>query len=355
MIMYPVIGMGDNMDINSNYHQINSLSIGNDGNKYLFFDIFAVNDELILVCPMYSLKHMNAIDISYNDQILSNRTVMKYYDGPILIIKYKLTKHLTNTNININILYDNNKISEYSLYHLKTKPKMHKYLMASTLCKNDHNDIPIYKNFYEQQGCDFFIFYYNGLLNNNILQTHSYDNALLISWNFPYYVDQKEFDDLNIGHKHPINNAQMGQINHALYKYAKPLFKWMISCDLDEYMYIENNKLIDFLKSCNYECVKFRNFWAKTILDKKNLSSLYSTEILKNTESDGGDTSKTKVIVKSDKVDAIGVHHTQKLFESNKAIYEYVPQNSYMLHMCNFRNGRDNRINNDQSHIIQIQ
>lgn len=351
--MYLVTGMRGNMNINPVYHNINSLIISE--NKYLFFDIFAVNNEIVLICPMYSLNYFDTFDIICDNKILSDRTIMKYYDGPILIIKYRGIKNTINSTIKINIIYNNSIIANYDLHHLKTKSKIKKHLMASTLCKNDHNDIPIYKDFYEKQGCEFFIFYYNGVLNTNILKNHSYNNALMIEWNFPYYVDQSEFGDLDIGHKHPINNAQMGQMNHALYKYAKPFFKWIISCDLDEYMYIENSKLIYFLNSCDHECVKFRNFWAKTIIDKQNISSLYNIDILKNQESDGGDRSKTKIIVKSGSVDALGVHHPQKLFKSNKSLQEYVPENSYMLHMCNFRNGRDKRINNDQSNIIQMQ
>jgi hypothetical protein len=54
-----------------------------------------------------------------------------------------------------------------------------------------------------------------------------------------------------------IHHAQPGQIQHALYKYGKNEYTYMIFNDLDEYMHIKNKKLIDIINESNYDSIQF--------------------------------------------------------------------------------------------------
>ena len=82
---------------------------------------------------------------------------------------------------------------------------------------------------------------YNGLLNDKIKEIFNYDDVTLIEWDFRYWNDKEK-------HKYK-RHAQAEQIHHALYKYGKDNYKYMIFNDLDEYFFIPNIKLIDYIKS----------------------------------------------------------------------------------------------------------
>ena len=69
---------------------------------------------------------------------------------------------------------------------------------------------------------------------------------------------------------------KQNEIHHALYKYGKDNYKYMIFNDLDEYFFIPNIKLIDYIKSkSNVTVFGFKNIWAETYDGNKEIQSLY--------------------------------------------------------------------------------
>ena len=43
------------------------------------------------------------------------------------------------------------------------------------------------------------------------------------------------------------HHAQPGQMHHALYKYGKNNYNYMIFCDLDEYIFIPNKTIKEYI------------------------------------------------------------------------------------------------------------
>ena len=113
-------------------------------------------------------------------------------------------------------------------------------------------------DYYINQGVEHFYMYYNGELNDDIKNILNKPNVTLHEWNYSYWSRFK-------GRLH---FAQMGQIQHALYKYGKDSSEYMIFCDLDEFLYLkENITLIDKLKSEKPDQIAFHNCWAKLMED----------------------------------------------------------------------------------------
>jgi hypothetical protein len=116
----------------------------------------------------------------------------------------------------------------------------------------------------------------------------------------------------------------MGQIHHALYKYGKDIYEYMIFCDLDEYLHIPKNKFIEstppnlaqysdntlkqfIINKPDIDIFGFCNFWANTIddsipstpyLPKNFLAVSEPTEYLE----------RSKNIYKVSSINTIGVH-----------------------------------------------
>ena len=57
------------------------------------------------------------------------------------------------------------------------------------------------------------------------------------------------FANIDCKYRH---HAQLGQIHHAIYYYGKDICDYMIFCDLDEYLFIPNNSIIEFNGSQHY-------------------------------------------------------------------------------------------------------
>lgn len=320
-----------------NYHTINSCLI-ND--KYLFFDIFARLGELVLICPIYAKYLIENLNIFINENILTDKHMIVYDEyEPIIIVKYNIS-HIESSIINVDIRINDKKYF-YELYNAILD---NGFLMCGTLLKQDYRDICFYKDYYAKQGCDFFVLYYNGLADESLIDQYANDETIWINWDFPYWIDPEIY-----GYKH---HAQIGQINHMLYKYGKPFYKWMISCDLDEYIHIKDTSLKSFLqKISENKCLKFENYWAH-VVNKSELKSIYNIDIQKNIKSDGKFV-RTKIIANTKIVEAMGIHHTKKL-TNNNYVHEYTPDNSFMLHMSDWSKPYRKAVDIEYSHNIQL-
>jgi len=309
------------------YDKVNSFLLEKD--KFLFFDIFTRNNELILICPIYSDFNINYdnIKIIFNNKKLKDKkniTYIEKYNIPIVVIIFIINNvHIDDIN-NITIQY--NQI-ETNL-KLKYENFITKYELAlTTLFKDDYELINIFYPYYINQGIQHFYMYYNGILTDEIKTLYNKNNITLIEWNFIYWNNTEL-------HNH---HAQSGQIHHALYKYGKVLSKYLIFNDLDEYMYNPNNKIIDLVLQNNVDTFVFSNYWCIT-LDNK-IPNVFPKTFYKNSfENIPYD--RSKCIHKTNSHDSVNIHQPRDEYIKNISIHN---NNNIFYHFSNWSNINNNR------------
>jgi hypothetical protein len=286
------------------YDTVNSFSLTSD--THLFLDIFHKNNELILICPVLSNDHsfINKINITSLNRKLEIKRVIKKdkCDQSIIIIyNFDFTTELNNT---ISVKY-NNIVKNYNLFH-KLINNENNDICLTTLFKDDYKLINIFHDYYTKQGVDYFFMYYNGIITNKIRKYYKKQNIKLIEWNFMYFnkycgCDKQQVCALEY-------YAQSGQIHHALYKYAKNEYKYIIYNDLDEYLNIENYTLKDDIINNDYDIVQFNNCWSEQICKRpyKYLKELPNSFYIDQTISKYKRRSKN--MYKANIIDYTGVH-----------------------------------------------
>jgi len=292
--------------------------------KMLFFDIFYKNNKIYMIMPIYNAPALpEHITLTVNNKVLRiTESHVKDSDEPILIYIYEYITP-TNTTIKVNVNIINNMKKTYDLIHIYTQAQKptNKFLALTTLFKHDYYLFPLFYNYYKEQGVDHFYMYYNGVITPQIRKVFNKPDVTLVEWNFNYWNPR--------GVKYP-HHAQMGQMHHALYKYGKDIYDYMIFCDLDEYLHIPKNKCIETIEiiadiapnseentnntirrfithNPDIEIFGFCNFWSNTINDsipstpylpKKFLSVIEPVEYLE----------RSKNIYKVSSINTIGVH-----------------------------------------------
>ena len=211
--------------------------------KLLFFDIFYKNNKIYLIMPIYNVPASSEhIKITVNNKILNlTESHIKDSNEPILVYIYE---HITppNTVIKVDIKLINNMIKSYDIQHIYTHTESsvnknsNNFLALTTLFKDDYYLFPLFYNYYKEQGVQHFYMYYNGIVTPEISKLFNKLDVTLVEWNFHYWNPR--------GVKYP-HHAQMGQMHHALHKYGKDIYDYMIFCDLDEYLHVPKNKCID--------------------------------------------------------------------------------------------------------------
>ena len=289
----------------------------------LFFDMFYKNNKIYMIMPIYNAPALpEYITLTVNNNVLRmTESHIKDSNEPILIYMYEyISPHNSVIEVNVKLINDMKKT--YTLIHIYTQPQRdiankqaNKFLALTTLFKNDYYLFPLFYNYYKEQGVDHFYMYYNGVITPGIKTVFDKPGVTLVEWNFHYWNPR--------GVKYP-HHAQMGQMHHALYKYGKDIYDYMIFCDLDEYLHIPKNKCIETISPNNEECIDntirrfitnnpdidifgFCNFWSNTIdgnmpstpyLPKKFLSVLEPVEYLE----------RSKNIYKVSSINTIGIH-----------------------------------------------
>jgi len=248
--------------------------------KLLFFDIFYKNNKIYLIMPIYNTPALpEHITLTVNNKVLHiTESHIKDSNEPILVYIYE---YITppNTVIKVDIKLINNMTNTYVLTHIYTQPRTrtNKFLALTTLFKDDYYLFPLFYNYYKEQGVDHFYMYYNGIVTPEISKLFNKLDVTLVEWNFHYWNPR--------GVKYP-HHAQMGQMHHALYKYGKDIYDYMIFCDLDEYLHIPKNKFIDctapnillsphdygantlkqfIINNPDIDIFGFCNYWANTV------------------------------------------------------------------------------------------
>lgn len=324
-----------NEDINilNSYNKINpyKLEFENDiyqhliKDKYLFFDIFCKNNEVVMICPVYGLYNIeyDKIKVKHNDNYLNLKEIIyKIEYEPIVIVIFSLEEN--ETNITLFIEYNNYQPQKYELSHLHTTKQ--KLLSYTTLFKYDYELTNLTYDYYSKQGVEHFYFYYNDEITEDITDFFANKNNItLIEWNFAYWNIRTMFDrDFIFAH-----HAQMGQLNHALYKYGKNNTEYMIFSDLDEFMYIEGKTIKNLVDNKDYDSYEFVNYWAQTI--NNDIPSTIPTQIYKKLSDDWYN--RIKSIHRTDNAKLIGVHTCTKY---NTKYDVTQNQNMELLHFYNW-------------------
>jgi hypothetical protein len=227
--------------------------------KYLFFDIFYKNNKLYMILPIYDEPiNSDEIQISLEDNLILNisEKIIKDSFEPIIIYIYDYQSNLSD--ININITYKNN-TKNFTLKHIKSKDILKKeQLVITALFKDDYELFPLFYDYYKKQGVTHFYMYYNGNVNQNIKEIFNKEDVTLIEWGYLYWLNTHKY----------IHHAQLGQMHRSLYLYGDDC-EYMIFCDLDEYLYIPNTTILNYiLNNPNVDKFGFCNRWSKTINNK---------------------------------------------------------------------------------------
>jgi len=284
-----------------------------DFNDFTLFDVFWKNHLIYLILSINS----NVLDESKLNVYLNKtkinlkQKIIKDKREPILLFIYDDNSIDINQKLFIQVFFDGKEYSK-EIEKIVNKEKSD-FLCLTTLFKNDYNLFPNFYEFYKRQGVQHFFMYYNGLLNNEIKKIFNYKDVTLIEWNFRYWNSSI--------HKYQ-HHAQLGQIHHALYKYGKDNYEYMIFNDLDEYLFIPDIKLVEYIRlNTNINIFGFKNIWAKTKNNIKKIEeNLYISEALKFMN-------RSKCIYKVSSIETINIHYYDKMLENNTQICD-----NYMYH-----------------------
>ena len=230
------------------YDSVNSFHLTND--DYLFYDIFARNEELIIICPNTVITENIKIYVDSKELVLKEKITLNTH---IYILLYTL--YTKTSSIDVEVSY--NDINKK--FNLETKDlKKTKTLCITTLFKDDYYLLPLFVDYYIKEGVEHFYLYYNGYLNTvpipDIIAKNN--NVTLIEWPFIYRRGEHKDKD----------NAQPSQLNHTLYKYGD-IYSHILFNDLDEYVYHSGyNTLISLInENKDVDSFGFKNNWCTTL------------------------------------------------------------------------------------------
>lgn len=311
-------------DTNINYDNLCCINL--ERYTVLFFDIFARNNELILIIPVYgySTDFLNMISVQCNNQILTVKKIYKKINyEPIIIVIYNI--YVNEQLLPIKITYKH--ISKQVLLTNYDNPRRKKKykLSLTTLLKDDYKYFDMFYNHYMDQGVEFFYIYYNGKVNDDIKKVLSKENVKIIEWNYKYWNDHNVDSSL----KH---HAQMGQIHHALYKYGKCNSEYMIFCDLDEYMISSHRKLVHMIES-KHDTYGFLNIFSElNNIPKKLPNTFLISNIIHPFRT------RSKCIHNTDSIDLVKIHCGYKYKYNNPKIIE--TKNNKMYHFHNITSSK---------------
>ena len=326
------------------YNKINNFILINDKKepRYLFFDIFSHSKKVFLICPGYTndFVDFNNIVITFNNTVLSTKLdKFKFYLNveyeSIAVLIFKLPSGFFENiecYINLTVKYKSYE-KNFNIPHITYKKKPY-FITQTTLCKYDYKLIVPWYNYYTSQGTEHFFIYYNGKINEDIKTFMNKKNITLIEWDY-YYFSHGKINNIDVFHHH----AQMGQMNHNLWKYSKILSHHLIVNDLDEYMHIPRRKLSNYLKRNRnlYDAYCFKNRWSKCIDESDILSLKNIPDKIKISNLQYPFGSHSKMIYKCDKIFTIGVHKSKNpsLYKNPKCIMDN-QSNLNLFHFINW-------------------
>ena len=306
-----------------------------DFNEFTIFSIFQKQDFVYMILSINN-REINEKEIIINinrENLKFNSKYVKNGPGePILVFIYDKPTHFDDDNSIANITYTN--INKSMKVKNVVSDKCYD-LTITTLFKDDYKLFSLFYEYYKNQGVEHFYMYYNGIITEEIKEVFNKEDVTLIQWNFKYWLQNCKY----------IHHAQLGQMHDALYKYGKYNSKYMIFCDLDEYMNIENTTLKQYILD-NPEIITFGfcNHWAQT-LDNKIPDSFPRSFLIGNKYLYYY---SSKNIYKTDTKDVIGIHSTMN-WENNRWVIG--PNTITNLNMFHFYNWTQT---NRKEHVTNI-
>jgi hypothetical protein len=230
------------------------------------FNGFMRNSKLYLLFPIITTVIDDLeLHVSYQGQtVFLDRKIVKDEDGPVLVFIYSFSyPHQDVDNILIELKYKSSEQTTISIERCSEIPlqvDQKKELCLTTLFKNDYHIFPIFYDYYCRQGVQEFFMYYNGVADETIKPFFDKPNVTLVDWDFDYWNSNEP--------RKYMHNAQMGQIHHSFHRYGKDKYDFVIFCDMDEYMSVENTTLVNYVKkdsNSKYDVFGFLNRWSRTL------------------------------------------------------------------------------------------
>lgn len=278
-----------------------------DDKNVLFFNIFIKNNKLYLITPLNKNQIINksTIKIIHNSNELicvEQITKAQYEPTQILIYNFEQPK---NEIYEIKVNYN----KDYKIFNLKHIESIkNKKLALTTLFQTDYKLNTIFYDYYKKQGVEHFYMYYNGKITDEIKSFYNKEDITLIEWDYIYWNKDASYSR---------HYAQLGQMHDAIYRFGKDNCEYMIFCDLDEYLHLENSKkLIDLVNDTSVDTFGFRNIWANTINSK--IPDKFPNKFkIANKEQWHKYRIRSKCIHKMDTVVHIGIHFGKKFNSDN--------------------------------------
>ena len=292
-----------------------------DNTNILFFNIFIKNNKLYLIRPCYKDNiDKSSIRISYNSINLINlHEIKSINDGPIIILIYDFNFNSEDI-YKIEVIFDDkikSKVLTKTFMLKNKKTYKNKNLALTTLFKSDYKLMNIFYDYYKKQGVEHFYMYYNGKISNEIKKYYDKEDITLVEWNYVYNNNK------SVIRRH---HAQPGQMHDALYRFGKDEYEYMIFCDLDEYLYINDKKIIDLLEDRSVDSYGFRNVWANSKDNK--VPEEFPDEFYITDEIPPHYTFRSKAIHKTDTMNNLNIHSGVKFKSHNINI----KSNNIMFH-----------------------
>ena len=302
-----------------------------DFEDFILFDAFKKINKFYLNLSVFNVPvNYKDLEVCINNKILNidNTIINDNKQCSTAIYVYKCD--FLEPNLCYSITYKNkNYSSSFDDISLNKNYK----LVLTTLFKDDFNFFPLFYDYYKKQGVEKFYMYYNGKINSKIIDVIEKEDVVLIPWNFPYrYSKTKIFKSEKRG-KLPswTTVAQIGQMHNALYKYGKDNSEYMIFCDIDEYLHIDNDTIRSYVFNNKKDIYGFNNIWAKTIENQETLKVFPNEFLVSKKLFKYGNRSKN--IYNTQKVNTIGIH---KVFEETKHLSKIVDLK--LFHFYNWTN-----------------
>lgn len=325
--------------INDNFRNFDKI-------PFVYLSLFIKNNKLYIISPIYNetIKNINININNENLLINDNFHIIKYSEPcQILILNINNNKNCNKAK-KITIKYDNkNQIIYRNPIYTTTKNK----IAITTLFKHDYHLFDTFYNYYLNQGISHFYMYYNDKITNHIKNHFNKPNVTLIEWNFKYqhYGKNRHYSyTSNIKSKYR-HHAQPCQMHDALYKYGKDNYEYMIFCDLDEYIYFPNFKIVDFVyNNYNINWFKINCYYANTI-DNKIPKYLPNKIMIENQ----ADLNVPKNIYKTNSIKLLGIHRPFEFNINEKKIN--MNDKGLLLHFQSWNNNKTKRNYNTELFI----
>jgi len=299
------------------------------------FDAFIKQGFLYLIMPLYHnypSTHNIQVFVKHG-KITIHSNLIKYKDEPVHIMIYKI--HSREPQNQCAIIHNNRKFVIPDVWAAHEHLYKTCNLSLTTLCKNDYPLLQPFINYYKELEVERFYIYYNGKITGELekkieklCEKNNIDinNIVFIEWNFSYWHKN------SLGTSH---HAQLGQMHHAIYFFGKNYSKYMIFCDLDEYLYVKKSTLGMLIKSHpEADSFAFHNIWAhhepentnSEVIERDFNKTFYCST---NISPYGW---RSKCIHKLSSVQTINIHKHKTYLNSHCVVV----QNQIMFHFYNW-------------------